>query len=72
MAIEFFRLPKGVWACAIILEKIKFIPYFPSWVTEEFWLPFDGVDVSTGDRNSLVAIRHTLIVQWRPKFFSHH
>jgi hypothetical protein len=71
MAIEFFRLSKGVWACAIIWKK-KFISYFPSWVIEEFWLPFDGVGVLDFDRNSSVAIGHTLIVQWQPKFFSRH
>ncbi len=48
MVTEIFQLLKRVWACAIILEN-KFIPCFPSWVIEEFWLPFDGVGVLDGD-----------------------
>jgi hypothetical protein len=40
-------------------KKPKIIPYFPSWAIEKIWLPSDGVGVSNGDRNSLVAIQHT-------------
>jgi hypothetical protein len=39
MATEIFQLPKGVWACVIILEKN---PCFPFLVTKKIQLPSNG------------------------------
>jgi hypothetical protein len=54
-----FSITERGRAYAIILQKKKIIPYFPSWAIEKFRSSSDGVGVSNGDQNSLVVIQHT-------------